>query len=217
MVIAGIVAGGTGSRMGTDIPKQFLELCGKAILVRTCECFLRVRQVDLLICAVHPDRLGYTEELFKGSFTGDELSRIRIIEGGADRTASLVNIVRAVEKEPDITSSDILLTHDAARPFISERIILDNIESAGRYGACTTALPASDTILFSADGSIITDTPERSKMFHAQTPQSFTFEAFHAAFDRLSDEQKTMLTDVCGIFNSAGMPVHIVAGDQPGT
>ena len=212
MVYAGIVAGGTGSRMGADKPKQFIEIAGCAVLIHTLKRFLKAGDIGLIYTAVHPDWLGYAKELAKAHFSEKEQDRLRFITGGSDRNASVFNIINAIEAENGIKDEDILLTHDAVRPFVTKEIISANIEAARRSIVCTTAVPATDTILFSEDNKTVTDTPDRSRLYHAQTPQSFNIRAILSAYEKLDDRQRAALTDVCGVFTAAGIPVVIVNG-----
>ena len=212
MVYAGIVAGGSGLRMGADKPKQFLEVKGKPIIIHTLLRFLSVDGIDRVIVAVNPDWLGEMQELIERFIPQPVKQRITLIKGGADRNASVMNIVEAIRKSTALSDEDILLTHDGVRPFVSTETIKENISAAAEFGACTTAVPATDTLLYSEDGITVTDTPERSKLFCAQTPQSFKITALLEAYSSLDDSQKQNLTDVCGIFSAAGKDVRIVKG-----
>lgn len=210
MIYAGIVAGGTGTRMGGDIPKQFLELKGEAILHRTVRTFAGIKEINAVYIAVHPDWIEYSGRLLADL---NDCASIKLLPGGESRNESIQNIINVIAGDKDITEEDILITHDAVRPFVSEDIIRRNIISASNNCCCTTAIPATDTILYSPDGNDITSTLDRTKMFHAQTPQSFRIKAFLEAYEKLTDEQKLTLTDICGIFSAAGLPVSIVRGD----
>ena len=207
MVYAGIVAGGTGSRMGADIPKQFIVLAGKTILAHTVLRFLEVDKIDKIYIAVHPEWLGHTKKLFS-----DHTDKIVVIPGGSDRNKSVFNIIDAVKEDNELSDDDILLTHDAVRPFVSADTILANIEAALKYTVCTTAVPATDTILYS-ENEIVSETLDRSKLYHAQTPQSFKIKAILETYQKLDESQRSKLTDVCGIFTAAGKKVHIVSGE----
>lgn len=213
MIYAGIVAGGTGSRMGADRPKQFIELKSKPILIHTVGRFLSVREIDRVYIAVHRDWLGRTEELIKQFFSEEGSAKVRLTEGGADRNASIFKLIEAIKADNGIKSGDILLTHDAVRPFVTEDVIKKNIETVRTLGVCTTAVPATDTVLCSEDGETITDTPDRSKLYQAQTPQSFEITDLLETYSALSDEQKQHLTDVCGIYSAAGRKIFIVKGE----
>ena len=213
MVFAGIVAGGTGSRMGADIPKQFLKLKGEEIILRCVRKFLDVSEIDRVYIAVHPDWKDFTKELLGTMLTSSELDRVVILEGGSDRNSSVFKIISSIEAEYQVSDNDILLTHDAVRPFVSTDIIRENISCAQKYTVCTTAVPATDTIICSNDSKVISSTLDRSVLWHAQTPQSFLLKAVRAAYDKLNDDQRSKLTDICGIFTAAGEKIHIVEGD----
>ena len=213
MVYAGIVAGGTGSRMGAGMPKQFLKIKGEEIILRCVKRFLEVKRIDLIYIAVHPEWLGFTDALFADALSSDDLKRIKTIEGGKDRNASVFCIIDAVRAKGGLSEDDILLTHDAVRPFVSAATIEENISCALKYTVCTTAVPATDTILFSENNLTISNTLIRAGLWHAQTPQSFRISAMLSAYDQLTDQQRSRLTDVCGIFTAAGEEIRIVGGD----
>ena len=213
MVFAGIVAGGTGSRMGADMPKQFLKIGGKEIILRCVRRFIEAGGIDRIYIAVHPDWLEYTDDLLRNDLSANDLDSIKTIAGGPDRNASVFRIISAIENDHVISEDDILLTHDAVRPFVSTEVIRENIACAMKYTVCTTAVPATDTILSSDDGAVISGTLDRSLLWHAQTPQSFKLGAVRRAYAKLNDEQKSKLTDVCGIFTAAGEEIHIVKGN----
>lgn len=213
MIYAGIVAGGTGSRMGTDKPKQFIELGNRPILLRTVDKFLEISRIGMIYIAVHPDWLEYAGKLAEHAYSHEQLQRLRFIEGGADRNSSVIGIIDAIQNECGVAEGDILLTHDAVRPFVTRDIILRNIECVSKCVVCTTAVPATDTILYSENGSAITNTPDRSKLWQAQTPQTFRIKDFCEAYSALDDASKAALTDVCGVFTKTGGEVRIVKGD----
>lgn len=213
MIYVGIVAGGTGSRMGADRPKQFLEIGGRPIILRTLDIFLKIQQADLIYVAVHHDWLEYTSALAEREYQPEEISKLRFIEGGSDRNGSVLKIIDAIASDNTIVEDDILLTHDAVRPFVTEDIILRNIDCVKSGYPCTTAIPSTDTILCCTDGNSITDTPDRSTLWQAQTPQSFRIMSFLDAFSRLNESDRSELTDVCGVFTKSGSKVKIVKGD----
>lgn len=211
MIYAGIVAGGTGTRMGSDIPKQFLPLGDKPIIIHTIAAFLHSNEIDNVIVAVHSDWLEHSKKLAAEFFPNDE--RLTIISGGSDRNATVFKIIDEIHRTSAIGNEDIILTHDAVRPFVNDKMIHDNIVCAKRFPACTTAVSAVDTILYSENGKTIDNVPARSKLYHAQTPQTFNIKALQAAYQMLSDEQISALTDTCSIFSANGLAVQLVEGD----
>lgn len=211
MIFAGIVAGGTGTRMGADKPKQFLDLCGKPIIIHTIEKFCSVDEIDKIYIGVHPDWVEYCIELL--SEFKLKSNRISVIPGGNDRNSTVFNIVGKIDCEYKLNDNDIILTHDAVRPFVTESIIKDNITSTIVGKACGTYIPSVDTIINSVDGKIVTSVPERKEMYQAQTPQSFNIIKLKETYLSLSDKEKSLLTDTCSVFTVKGLPVHIVQGD----
>lgn len=171
MIFAGIVAGGTGTRMGADIPKQFLKIGEKPIIVHTISRFLENKNIEKIYLGVHPDWIEYTNKILS-EYNLDN-SRISIIKGGTDRNSTVFNIIDLIVNEYNINDSDIILTHDGVRPFVTQKVINNNIDAALKYGACGTYIPAVDTIIRSQDGNIVSEVPPRPEMFQAQTPQSF--------------------------------------------
>ena len=185
MIYAAILAGGKGSRMGsTDVPKQFLELDGKPIIIHTIEKMLMCDRFEKVIIGINPDWKSYCEDLIS-KHIGDN-DKIIVCAGGADRNGTLTNVIDVIDGINGIGDDDIIVTHDAVRPFVTKRIIEDNIDAALKYGACDTVVPATDTIVRSDDGEIISVIPERSRLYQGQTPQSFNIKLLTSSFDALT-------------------------------
>lgn len=211
MIFAGIVAGGTGTRMGADIPKQFLKIGEKPIIIHTAAKFLENKNIEKIYLGVHPDWIEYTNQILS-EYNLDN-SRISIIKGGTDRNSTVFNIIDLIVNEYNINDSDIILTHDGVRPFVTQKIINKNIDAALRYGACGTYISAVDTIIRSQDGNIVSEVPPRQEMFQAQTPQSFNILKLKNTYKSLTEAEKEKLTDTCSVFTIKGLPIHIVEGD----
>lgn len=215
MIFGAILAGGTGSRMGlTNMPKQFLELGDKPIIIHTLQKFLLNLKFDVIYLGVHENWTGYMEDLIEKYIVDEEnKNRIKIISGGADRNSTIMNIVEDIEKNYILTNEDIIVTHDAVRPFITSRILEENIEISLKYGACDTVIPAIDTIVVSENNEIIKEIPNRQYMYQGQTPQSFKILELKNLYNELSKEKKEILTDACKIFVIKGKEVHLVRGE----
>lgn len=211
MIFAGIVAGGTGTRMGADIPKQFLKIGEKPIIIHTAAKFLENKNIEKIYLGVHPDWIEYTNQILS-EYNLDN-SRISIIKGGTDRNSTVFNIIDLIVNEYNINDSDIILTHDGVRPFVTQKIINNNIDAALKYGACGTYISAVDTIIRSQDGNIVSEVPPRQEMFQAQTPQSFNILKLKNTYKSLTEAEKEKLTDTCSVFTIKGLPIHIVEGD----
>lgn len=208
MVYAAVLAGGSGLRMGGNMPKQFLSVGDKPIIIRSIEAFLDSGSVDKVFVAVSSDFLDYTKELI-AEYIGE--NDISVVAGGKNRNETLLNVLRSIG---EINDDDVILTHDAVRPFIDKRIIDENISAAREYGACNTVVPAVDTILRSSDGKFIESVPVRSEIFHAQTPQSFSVKKLLSLYENLSEDEMETFTDSCSVFLAAGERVFLVTGDR---
>ncbi len=211
MIFAVILAGGTGSRMGsTDMPKQFLEIKGKPILNHTVEKFLPNPKFEKIIILSPRAWIGHTKEIIR-KFTGDS-ERITVIEGGKTRNETIMNAIDYIDKNYTLDDDTIIVTHDSVRPFVTHRIIEDNIKAAQLSGACDTVIPASDTIV-EGDGRKITDIPDRRKMYQGQTPQSFKAKLLRDTYMSLTADEKDILTDAAKILVMKGMDVSLVQGE----
>lgn len=211
MIYAAILAGGIGSRMksGTT-PKQFMEICGKPLLIHTLEPFLKCSEIDHIVIAATRGWLDYTEDLLEEYFGSEE--RLSVTVGGSDRLESLVNACAALSSRYAVTEADLLLTHDGARPFVTEEMIRKNIALMERYDCVTTAVPAIDTILCSDDGETVKSIPPRQTMFSVQTPQTFRLAELVSAVETLGEEEKASLTDGAKIYLLRGKSVGIAVG-----
>ena len=212
MIYAAVLAGGIGSRMqNTDMPKQFLELDGKPIIIHTVEKMLMNTRIDRLYIGINPNWLSFCEDLVAKHFGKND--KIVVVAGGSDRNGTIINIINAIESANGISDDDIIVTHDAVRPFLTQRIIDDNIDAALQYGACDTVVKASDTIVRSEDSDFITEIPSRDPLYQGQTPQSFNIKLLQTCFDEMTDEERAILTDACKICVLKNRPVRLVEGE----
>ncbi len=229
--IAVILAGGTGSRVGGGLPKQLLPLAdGQSILEHSVEAFEEAACIDEIGIVMHPDYIACAEEMLlrngwqKVSF---------IIAGGKERWESSVNAIREIEQRitnkeqrteihslQPTTNEPItnILLHDAARPFVSARIIEDVCKALETHEAVTVAIPATDT-MYSVSGDATDKTvqaiPPRATLMCAQTPQAFRLETIAAAYSQALQDPHLQATDDCGILHRylPSVPIHIVPGD----
>jgi len=212
MVIAAILAGGSGSRMGNaQTPKQFLLLGGKPVLVHTLERFLTHPEIDELLLLCPQAWLPQTQALLVRFVP--EAARVKLLAGGETRNGTLENALRYIAENHPQQEDAVIVTHDAVRPFLNHRIISENIEAARKHGATDTIVPATDTIVRSEDGAFISAIPPRSSMYQGQTPQSFRIGKLRSVLEILTDEERESLTDACMIFSLKGEPVYLVPGD----
>ncbi|WP_436862077.1 D-ribitol-5-phosphate cytidylyltransferase [Staphylococcus caeli] len=212
MIYGGILAGGIGSRMGNvPLPKQFLDLDGKPILVHTVEKFLLTSEFDKIYIATPQKWISHTKDTLRKHNIDDE--RVEVVQGGSDRNETIMNIINAAEAEHGINDDDVIVTHDAVRPFLTRRIIKENIDNVLEYGAVDTVITATDTIITSENGDSIQSIPVRSEMYQGQTPQSFNVNLLRNSYNELSDDDKQIMTDACKILVVANKKVKLVMGE----
>lgn len=211
MVIAGIVAGGIGSRMGNSaVPKQFLEIGEKPVIIHTIEKFLVSSDIDYVVVGVHVDWQDYMEDLIKKYLNKEE--RVVVTAGDSNRNGTIQKIIEKAEEMWGIDEETIFVTHDAVRPFISLKIISDNVEAAKQFGVCDTVIAATDTIVQSSNQQYISEIPVRSEMYQGQTPQSFKYGIFKEVYSSMTKEELEIVTDACKMFFLRNYRVHLVEG-----
>lgn len=211
MVYGVILAGGVGSRMGGDKPKQYLNIKGKPIIVYTIEKFFSIPDFEKIIVLCPKQWVEHTKNIIE-KHIAPVGSRVCVIEGGDTRNETIMNAIRFIENEGNLNDDTVIVTHDSVRPFVTHRIIKENIAAAKEYGACDTVFAATDTIVESTDGKVISNIPERSKMYQGQTPQSFNALKLKNMYNSLTDEEKEILTDAAKIFVMKGEKVALVEG-----
>lgn len=208
-----ILAGGVGTRMGNvEKPKQFMELGGKPIIVHTIEKFIMNTEFCGILVLTPKQWIKHTEDLIRKYVAMDE--RVNVIEGGSTRNETIMNAIAHIERKGDLDEDTIIVTHDSVRPFLTHRIIEENIQYAKEYGACDTVIPATDTIVESKNHQLISAIPDRSQMYQGQTPQSFKAKHLKDIYESLTDEEKEILTDACKILVMKGENVHLVEGEE---
>lgn len=211
---AAILAGGSGTRMGnSETPKQFLELGSKPILIHTIEKFCVSNCFDAVIVLCPEQWVRQTRDLLKRHcplFAGS----VSVVAGGAARNDTVTNAIDYIEGNFEVDEDTVIVTHDAVRPFVSQRIIQENIEMARKCGACDTVIPATDTIVESRDAESISAIPDRRNLYQGQTPQSFKLRKLKMLMESLTEDEKGILTDACKIFVLRGEEVALVRGDS---
>jgi 2-C-methyl-D-erythritol 4-phosphate cytidylyltransferase len=194
-----IVAAGTGSRFGSQIPKQFIDLNGKPVVVHAIERFASASSIDEIVVVVTSEnipRLG-----------GVKISKpLRILTGGATRAASVSNGMSAVDDD-----TQIVAVHDGARPFVSTDEIDRTIAKAKEIGAACLVARVTDTIK-SISGNEISATLDRDKLRRALTPQAFHIDVLRRAFE-LGDLDEAV-TDECYLVEKLGHPIALVEGSE---
>ncbi len=207
MNIAIILAGGSGSRLGLDIPKQFVKINGEEIIIRTIKKFEINENIHNILIIMNTAWITYTKKLI--SRKGFR-KIIDIIPGGKTRQESsykaLSNLVSKVK--PD----DIIIIHDAVRPFISNDIITRTISETQKHHACCVAVKSIDTVVKAAN-NVIWEIPNRNTIYNEQTPQGFRFSLIWKAIQVAKEKDFFNVTDDVSFVHNIGEPVYLLEGD----
>lgn len=211
MNFAVLLAGGTGTRMKTiSLPKQFIELGGEPMLRLTVDKFLACPRIDKIVVAAPAIWLSHTRDLLRDS----RFSVVQVCEGGNTRQESLYKAVKFIESVFPVSDDDIVISHDVARPFVSLRVIEENLDAMQHYDAADTVLPATDTIVMSDDGYVIKSIPNRKCMYQGQTPQTFRRNTYLEIYKNLEPTYLDNVTDAARILVENGCSVALVRGDE---
>lgn len=206
MNVAIIPAAGSGSRLGGQIPKQFLEIAGAPILAHTISRFVACEDIGAIAVALPADKL----DEFRARNRGARASKpIYYVNGGTERSDSILNALEAVaELQPKIVA-----VHDAVRPFVTPAQISAVIAKAHELGAAILALPATDTIK-EVENGLIQRTIDRRRIWRAQTPQAFRYELLMQANQeaRAAGLPSALTTDDSLLVERLGSPVAVVEG-----
>jgi 2-C-methyl-D-erythritol 4-phosphate cytidylyltransferase len=217
-----VPAAGLGTRMAPPSPaksrkkapsKQFKELDGVPILVHTLRKFAATPSVYEIIVALRQDEIAPFRAQVEKQYPEIMCKRLQMVEGGEHRQDSVANALAHTAADPE----DIILVHDAVRPFVTSEIIAHVIEAAHRHGAAIAGWPAVDTVKQverTADGAHIKATIPRASIVMAQTPQGFRYNILKKAFDDAVADG-FLGTDEASLIERAGLPVEVVMG-SPG-
>lgn len=205
MTSAIILSGGTGSRMETSIPKQLMPICGKPVIVHTLEVFQNHPLVDGIIVVIHPDLITQVNTLVK-RYSISKASLI--IPGGKTRQESSLNGLKAAMHD----DRDILIFHDAVRPFVSTEIITRCIDIARANGAATAAVRTIDTVAVMNPDRSIASIPDRTLLWNIQTPQCFQYCVIRKAHELAVSGGISEASDDTRLVLQAGYPVFLAEG-----
>lgn len=213
--IALIFAGGVGNRMGSDIPKQFLKVYGKDIIIHTLERFQYNENIDLIYVGCIKDYIPYLEDLVK-KFNITKIPVGGIIPGGDSGQDTIYRLlIKAKEENFD---DSICLIHDGVRPLITDKVINDNIDSVLKYGSSITSTKAFETPIVSLDGTSIEEVLERKTIYTAQAPQSFRLGDIIKAHEKIRKSKmgydNPKIVDSCSLMMECGNNVHLIEGNR---
>lgn len=203
-VSAIIAAGGRGQRFGGPVPKQMLSIGGQSVLERSVAIFLAHPEIDELVVALPPEFVAAPPPYLQAT-----AKPVRVVAGGARRQDSVENAFNAIDE-----ASELVVIHDAARPFASASLISRTIAAAAETGAALAAMPARDTVKLAtgAQPPLVSETIPRDTVYLAQTPQAFTRRVLREAL--ALGQSGPDATDEAALAERAGHPVRLVDGEQ---
>ena len=209
-----IMAGGVGSRfwpMSTsDMPKQFIDVYGKPIIIHTLELFENHPEIDAIAVACLEDWIPYLKDLLE-KFNIKKVKKV--VPGGASGQESIYNGLKAAEEIANGEKS-IVLIHDGVRPLINEKTITDNIESVKKHGSSITCVKVKETVLVVAKDNSIKDVPNREDTRLARAPQSFYLDEIIGAHRKAMAENKYDFIDSCSMMQYYGKKLYLIEGPQ---
>ncbi len=201
-----ILAGGSGTRFGGGLAKQFIKISGRTVLERSMDVFENSPYISSYIIVVHEAYHAYTTELVMGQGF-KKLSQI--VKGGENRSASSQIGLDACDSD-----TEGVLIHDAVRPFLSDRMLDDIVAALQQYDAVNVAVPCTDTIIKIGEGQLIEDVPPRKYLMQVQTPQAFKLATIKEAY-RLYQHNPIEVSDDCSLVLHFGLsPVYVVKGEE---
>jgi 2-C-methyl-D-erythritol 4-phosphate cytidylyltransferase len=203
-VFAVIPSGGIGKRTSYSIPKQYIQINGKEIIAYTLEVLQKCGMVDHIIIAAQKEYFNLIEDI-KQKYHLTKL--LKPVEGGSERQFSVFNAVKSI----DANSDDIILIHDAVRPFISENILESSIRTANEFGGAVVAIKAKDTLMKGNDE--VVSYLDRSETYYVQTPQVFKYGIFIDSMKK-AEQNNFIGTDESMLVFNAGYKVKIVPGSS---
>lgn len=207
MIYGAVLAGGTGERLGLGMPKQFYKIGGKPILIHSVEAFLKVDEFDYVIVSSPGEHIDKTKEII-GEYI-ENTEKIIVIEGGATRNDTILNSIDQTDKDEE----SIMVTHDAARIFVSPEQIQKSIDYAKEHTASCPVIPSTDVIFKSMDKKHLDEIPLRKNLVRAQTPQGFRIRRFMEIYNDLTDDEIKLLDEAMALFHLRGEDICLFEGD----
>ena len=197
-----VVAGGSGQRMGSDCPKQFLKLHNREIILHTLDVFRKMNMFGEISVVCHENYLEFCRNLIDNSFGPNN---INIVKGGSTRQESVFCGLKS------LSDSNFVLIHDAVRCCVDSEDVKKLCDYLVQSGSCALGVKVKDTVKISDTHGNIISTPNRENLWQIQTPQAFEYDVIYSAHEK-ADACKTVSTDDCALVEEQGGNIHIVEG-----
>ena len=182
-----VLAAGKGSRMGTKIQKQYLEICGKPVLYYSLAAFAASPIIDEIVLVTGEGKTDYCRKNIIEAYGITKVNKI--VVGGKERYESVYKALREIEPE------GYVFIHDGARPFVNQDIIRRCMQEVQKYQACVVGMPVKDTIKIADEEGYAKQTPDRKNVWMIQTPQTFSYALIYEAYEEMLKTEDTAITD----------------------
>lgn len=211
MTIAIILSGGIGTRLGGNVPKQYIEVGNKPIFQYSLEQFISCQGIDMVLIGINSEWHPWINKIV------DKLhSHIPIIfsQAGATRQLTIYNALKLLENQYDVSDNDKVIIHDAARPLISHDLITECINACDHFDGVLPVLPVKNTLYMSNDGQFISQLLDRDKIFIGQAPECFKFGPYLKAHLSMSIDQLSKIRGSSELAFMHGLSIKLVPGDE---
>jgi 2-C-methyl-D-erythritol 4-phosphate cytidylyltransferase len=208
MASAIILAAGSGQRMNSPVPKQYLDLAGLPVLSRTLLAFDKHPAVTKIFLVLAPEEINFCRDTIISPIAWE--TAIMLVPGGKHRQDSVYEGLKAACRQT--VDDEIVLIHDGVRPLVPPGLITACIDCAEKWGACIPGLPASDTLKRIGPEGVVSETIPRENVWLVQTPQAFSLKLIREGFDRISGKG-LFVTDDAAVIES-GSPVRVIPGSR---
>lgn len=211
MIYAIILAGGSGTRMGNQgIPKQFLTIQDKPIVIHTLENYINMDSINKIIIVCHKQYCEYMKNLLIEYKMNENIS---ITEGGRTRMESIISGINFLKNNNEISHDDIFISTDSVRPIVRKHEIQELIKKAQQFGASTIVTPIIENIVKINENDEIEEIFKREKFFKDLSPQAFNVKEFLNCLERINESQIDEITDLSELFIKNGKKVATIKGD----
>lgn len=211
MTVAIILSGGIGSRLGGNIPKQYIEVGNKPIFQYSLEQFISCQGIDMILLGINSEWRSW---LIKKIEKLHSLIPINFSQAGATRQLTIYNALMLLENQYDVSDDDKVIIHDAARPLISHNLITECLNACDNCDGVLPVLPVKNTLYMSNDGQYISQLLDRDKIYIGQAPECFKFVPYLKAHLSMSIDQLAKIKGSSELAFMHGLNIKLVPGDE---
>ena len=198
-----ILAGGSGSRMGGAVPKQYMEISGHPLIWYVLNAFETSNIIEGIVLVAGAEDV---ERVRREIVEAHNFKKVRGIAcGGSERYYSVANALHYIEDEGLIEGAGYIFVQDGARPFVDEEMLERLYNDVCKFGACVAAVPSKDTVKIADDEGFVKETPDRSRVWNIQTPQVFEYKLIRDAYFKFEDEADKLISEGINITDDASL------------